>query len=540
MTSAELVGDPNAIGELSGGHAVEQVKKSLVRRFSFPPQEHSFGVGDHVCDPATGKNWTIWRFDEEGGTIDLKIGIENADPAPSAVMEGGPIPTEALEDRLRDLAGRVVRGGLSGADAATALLLRRRPAGDGHAVGTLRREGERPDDAAVRLILGLQDSYLPIQGPPGTGKTYTAAQAILALTASGRSVGVTAPSHAVIHNVLTEVLKHADVAGLSIRIGQRADTDNPFLHDRAKSMSYPKLVQGLAEHELDIAAGTAWMWAREDFAKSVDTLVVDEAGQLSLANVLAVCGAAQSVVLVGDPQQLAQPSQAAHPPGSGVSALEHILRDNPTMPDDAGLFLDETHRMHPALCRYTSEVFYDSRLRGITSLQRQALDGESAFTTPGLHIVEVPHEANTNSSREEAVEVAGLLQVLLSCRWTDKDGRVRPMTPEDVLVVTPYNAQIREIERALERARITGVRVGTVDKFQGREAPAVVYSMATSSADDAPRGMEFLFDLHRLNVATSRARAAAIIVASPDLTRVFCRTPRQMVLANALCRAWEA
>jgi predicted RecB family nuclease len=540
LTSAELVLDRNAIGELHGGDVVEQVKRSLVCRFSFPPQEHSFAVGDSAYDPATGKTWTIRRLDEEQGTIDLKIGIDSADPVPSDITEGGPVPTEALADRLRDLGRRVVQEGVRGADPATALLLRRRPAGDGQSTGPLRRQGEGPDNAAVRLILSLRNSYLPIQGPPGTGKTYAAAKAILALTASGRSVGITAPSHAVIHNVLAEVLKQADKGDRTLRIGQRADKDNPFLHDRAESLSYSKLLQGLHDHELDIAAGTVWMWAREEFAASVDTLVVDEAGQLSLADVLAVCGAARNVVLAGDPQQLAQPSQAAHPPGSEVSALEHVLGLRATMPDDAGLFLDETHRMHPTLCRYSSEVFYDSRLRGIASLQHQALDGDgSPLTSSGLHIVEVPHEGNTNSSREEAVQVVALLQVLLSCEWTDKEGRVRPMTPEDVLVVTPYNAQIREVERAFAGAHISGVRVGTVDKFQGREAPAVVYSMATSSAEDAPRGMEFLFDLHRLNVATSRARAAAIIVASPDLVRVFCRTPRQMALANALCRAWE-
>jgi predicted RecB family nuclease len=540
LTSADLVGERNAIGDLRGGEIVEHVKKSVVRRFSFPPQEHGFVVGDSVCDPATDKTWSVWDLNEERGTIDLKIGSNNAEPIPSDVMECGPVNTRVLADRLRDLGERVVRDGVSGGDAATALLLRRRPAGDGQSVGPLRREGEGSDEAALRLILELQNSYLPIQGPPGTGKTYMAAQAILALTAAGRPVGITAPSHAVIHNILTEVVNQADAAGRTVSIGQRADKDNPFLHDRAKSMAYPKLVQSLRDRELDVVAGTAWMWAREDFAESVDTLVVDEAGQLSLANVLAVCGAARNVLLVGDPQQLAQPSQASHPPGAGVSALEHVLGPSSTMPEDAGLFLDETHRMHPALCRYSSEVFYDGRLRGIAGLEHQAVDGDrQPFSGPGLHVVEVHHEGNMNSSREEAGEVARLLQGLLSCQWIDKEEGVRPMTRKDVLVVTPYNAQIREIQRALGQAGISGVRVGTVDKFQGREAPAVVYSMATSSAEDAPRGMEFLFDLHRLNVATSRARAVAIIVASPDLVRVFCRTPHQMVLANALCRAWR-
>jgi uncharacterized protein len=210
------------------------------------------------------------------------------------------------------------------------------------------------------------------------------------------------------------------------------------------------------------------------------------------------------------------------------------------MADEAGLFLAETHRMHPRLRRFTSEVFYDGRLDGIPGLERQVLHcvSQPSFDS-GLHVIEAPHEGNMNCSPEEAREVARLVSALLACEWTDKKGARQPMTDEDVLVVTPYNAQIREIERALVDAGIAGIRVGTVDKFQGREAPVVVYSMATSSAEDAPRGMEFLFDLHRLNVATSRARSVAIIVASPNLVRVFCRTPRQMVLANALARAWD-
>jgi len=271
----------------------------------------------------------------------------------------------------------------------------------------------------------------------------------------------------------------------------------------------------------------------------VDTLFVDEAGQLSLANVLAVAGAAANLVLLGDPQQLAQPSQATHPPGAGASALGHILGDRATMPAGAGLLLDQTYRMHPDLCRYTSEVFYDGKLHGVDGLGRQEILGDGPFCGSGLRVVAVPHEGNTNASPEEAGEVARLAELLAGRSWRDRDGVVRPVGGDGILIVTPYNAQIRAIQEALAARGLTGFRVGTVDKFQGREAPAVIYSMATSSADEAPRGLEFLYDRHRLNVATSRARALAIIVASPDLVRVSCRTPYQMTLVNALCRAWE-
>ena len=386
----------------------------------------------------------------------------------------------------------------------------------------------------------LRDSYLPIQGPPGTGKTYTSAEMILDLVAAGRTVGITGPSHAVIHNLIDKVRERAHSRGAVVRVGQRADDDNPFRHSGAEALSPADLERALREGELDVAGGTAWLWSREQFTGSVDTLFVDEAGQMSLADVLAMAGSGRSLVLLGDPQQLAQPSQATHPPGAGASALEHVLGDHATMPADAGLLLDRTWRMHPDVCGFTSAVFYDEKLSGVDGLERQSVSGPPPFTGSGLRVVEVPHEGNTNASVEEAREVARLVSGLLDGEWRDREGARHPLTPADILVITPYNAQIRAINGALTEAGCReGIRVGTVDKFQGREAPVAIYSMATSSAEEASRGLEFLYDPHRLNVATSRAKVMAIIVASPRLVQAFCRTPRQMVLVNALCRAWE-
>ena len=536
LSPAELTGEPDALGGLVGGKVVGRVKKSVVRRFGFPPQEHKFSAGGTACDPDTDKQWSICDVDDARGTIDLKMGSAYSGPWPVALVEAGPPRTREQRDRLRDLGDRVVRAGVGGGDAATALLLRRPPDGGSSPAGSLRAEGETASDAAVRLAVSLRRSYLPMQGPPGTGKTYTAAEQILELIADGRTVGITGPSHAVICHLIDTVYEHARWRGAGApRIGQRAERDNPHRHADAATMSNDQLEQALRDGELDVAAGTAWLWARTGMAGSVDTLFVDEAGQLSLAGVLAVAGAARNLVLLGDPQQLAQPSHATHPPDAGVSALEHILDHRATMPAGAGLLLDQTYRMHPDLCRFTSEAFYDGKLHGVDGLDRQEVAGFGS----GLHIVEVAHQGNTTASPEEAREVARLTGRLTGQTWRAKDGADRPVVPGDILIVTPYNAQIRSIQSALAASGQTGFKVGTVDKFQGREAPVVIYSMATSSADEAPRGMEFLYDLHRLNVATSRARAVAIIVASPDLIRVSCRTPQQMVLANALCRAWE-
>ena len=354
-------------------------------------------------------------------------------------------------------------------------------------------------------------------------------------------MGITGPSHAVIQNLIAVVYERAGERGISPRVAQRPDAANRHLHDRAESLSHAELEQGLRGGTLDVVGGTAWLWSREQFAGSVDALFVDEAGQMSLADVLSVAGATRNLVLVGDPQQLAQPSQATHPPGAGASALEHVLGDHATMPADAGLLLDRTWRMHPDLYGYTSEAFYDGKLSGVDGLERQSVFGPPPFSGSGLRVVEVPHEGNTNASAAEAREVARLVSRLLGGEWRDKEGARHPLTPDDILIITPYNAQIRAINGALVEAGFhEGIPVGTVDKFQGREAPVAIYSMATSSAEEASRGMEFLYDPHRLNVATSRAKVMAIIFASPRLVQASCRTPRQMTLVNALCRAWES
>jgi superfamily I DNA and/or RNA helicase len=237
---------------------------------------------------------------------------------------------------------------------------------------------------------------------------------------------------------------------------------------------------------------------------------------MSLANVLAASQAAQSVVLLGDPQQLEQPQQGTHPEGADVSALEHILQGHATILEDRGIFLPETWRLAPSICAFTSEVFYEGKLHARAGLEKQILIGTPPFEGAGLWVAAVPHEGNQNSSSEE-VDVIDKIVARLLCsdaQWVDYDGAAHAMTPENILIVAPYNSQVSLLA---ERLSPRGVSIDTVDKFQGQEAPVVIYSMATSTPEDAPRGMEFLYNLNRLNVATSRARCACILVASPHL-----------------------
>ena len=256
---------------------------------------------------------------------------------------------------------------------------------------------------------------------------------------------------------------------------------------------------------------------------------------MSLANVIAAAACARNVVLLGDPNQLRQPSKGSHPEGADLSALDHVLDGAQTIRPDRGRFLSMTYRMHPDICRFISEIAYENRLESARECARQGVGGSGELSGTGLRHRLVQHAGNRTSSVEEAEEVVALFTDLIGRPWTDSNGDVRRLTINDILVVAPYNAHVSLVAGKLPSV----ARVGTVDKFQGQEAPVVIYSMATSTPAEAPRGIAFLYSLHRLNVAISRAQGMAILVCSPALLDVIARTPEQMRLANALCHYVE-
>ncbi|MCB1013222.1 MAG: AAA family ATPase, partial [Microthrixaceae bacterium] len=485
---------------------------------------------------------TVESIDVVGRTVEIKKNGAMADAHPSSVFVHRVIPAEEQAAALLRLGRWVADNGVDAAGAFRAardLLLRRVPRREASLGSTpLVRHGESTLDAAKRVALELDRGVLAIQGPPGAGKTFTGARMICELVRAGKKVGITALSHKVIRNLLDEAVDAAEQQRLLIRCTQKVkDKPAKWDGDPIREVGTNKaVVDQLASGEAQVGAGTSWLWAREEMFEAVDVLFVDEAGQMSLANVLAVSQAAKSVVLLGDPQQLEQPLQGSHPDGTEASALHHLLGDRKTIATDAGLFLPETWRLAPSICSFTSELFYEGRLRSREDLAGQLLEGPETLAGAGLLFAPVVHDGNSSSSREEVARVAEIWEHLTSgvVAWQDRKGRRRPIRAKDVLVVAPYNAQVGAIGE-----RLPDARVGTVDKFQGQEAPVVIYSMATSTPDEAPRGMEFLYSLNRLNVATSRARCMCILVANPRLFEPECRTPRQMQLANAFCRYLE-
>ena len=534
----------SALAGLEFADTVGGTERRPVNRYRFPAQDHDVRRRDEICMPEGDCIGTVDALDLAERTIDIQHAGKWAEARPTHVFVRRHVPSQPKPAALLALGRWVADNGIDAPGAYRAardLLLRRPPRLAAASPGLGQRapgaDGKAEVALACRLGRELDAGVLPIQGPPGTGKTYTGSHMIVDLVRAGKKVGVTAVSHEVIRNMLAGCVQVAKAQGLEdfqcLHKGRPKDGAPEGLH----AFNDNKRVRALfAGDEYPLLGGTAWLWARQDFADSVDVLFIDEAGQMSLADVLAVAPAARSLVLLGDPQQLEQPQQASHPPGTGASALEHLLGGHKTIPDTAGLFLQQTRRLHPAICAFTAEVFYEDRLSSVEGLERQAVLDAQPFPEAGLAYVPVEHEGRQSRSGEEVDAVREIVAALTGGRatWRDHEGAERPLSAEDLMIVAPYNAQVTALAAALPQ-----VRVGTVDKFQGQQAPVVIVSLTTSSPEEAPRGMSFLYSANRLNVATSRAKALCILVGNPKLFEPDCGTPEQMRLANAFCRYLE-
>ncbi len=540
LDDAERIIDSSTLGGLSPAGSWPDPRprsRSTIYAFSYPAQEHAIELDTSPHDPATGKAaGSVVSVDDRRRQIQIRRGSSRPAPRPNSLIPFDHVNPGPKPERLRQLARWTQERGIqaSGPNRAGRDLLRRVPPRLGNKPGQpLHLPGQDPAEVARQLALGLDESYLAIQGPPGSGKSTTGAEIIVDLVESGLRVGVTANSHKVYGELMAKVAAAAEKRGRRLRMGQRSPDQSITYADRLETGDAVKALLGGA---YDVIGGTTWLWAREELIDCIDVLVIDEAGQMSLADALAASACARNLVLLGDPQQLNQPLKGVHPPGAERSAMGHILDGDRVISPEIGVFLDGTWRLHPRICCFTSEVFYEGQLRSRPDREKWLLEGAGPLSGAGIRLVPVSHAGNSNKSAEEARELSRIVGSLLASgpRCRDPSGSMSPITDEDVLIITPYNAQVAQIEDAMP-----GARVGTVDKFQGQEAPVSIYSMATSSPADAPRGMEFLYSLNRLNVATSRAQCLTAVIANPDLVQVRCRTPRQMRLANAMARFFE-
>lgn len=539
--------DRDAIGGLTLREDVppESVNRSKIYTYGFPDQLYKIAAGDDVDNPHTRKRaGTIVSIDETQNRLRLKTTapIEKAREI-TALIPVGPPSTRVQRLAIGRIARSYLSGNLSEEYAATFDLLTN-AAPRVKAAGPLQPETITPD-AVSTVAQALENSYLFIQGPPGSGKSTIGSEVICDLIERGKRVAITSTSHKAIHNLLHKVercatgrggrfyglYKHADADSQYVSREENAFIDSVDKNDAFETDNY------------QLAGGTAWLFARQELAGKFDYLFIDEAGQVSLADALALSTCAKNVVLLGDPSQLAQVSQGRQPLHAGDSVLQHLLGCDQTVQPRRGIFLDRSYRMQPEICGFISEAMYDGRLLPAepTMSHRITLDGNDVA---GLYYSPIEHQNNSSSSLEEANEIVRQITLLLQRgmlvdshpqQWA---GVPRLITQDNIIVVTPYNAQRRLIKQKLRDAGIE-VAVGTVDKFQGQEAAVVFYSMATSSGDDMPRDMQFLFERNRFNVAISRARAASVLVCSPRLLDIACNTPEQMALVNLLCEFVE-
>lgn len=531
----DLIDDLDALAGLQAIGPAEAVKRSFQRSYRFPQQETKLRGGRNATVPVLdGAPATVGIADLDRTTrqITIKVGAAKAHLLADRLTlhPDWPLNTDVIANALRDVIAD--QCGARHLTAIDDLLSRRAPR---LTTGAMPDRTADPAAGAIAAVTAMDNTVLPIQGPPGTGKTYVSARAILALVRQGYRVGVASNSHEAIRNVLLGCL-----AALGDSDGDITLQDAELAHKVSKGDDgYPDDLTGItratanddpALERADIVGGTAFFFSRPEFEQAFDWLFVDEAGQVGLANMLAMGRAARNIVLVGDPRQLPQVIQGSHPEPANLSCLEWMLGDHATVPADRGIFLPVSRRMHPAVCDFISDQVYEGRLASHPDTARQGVT-DTHFPVAGAFWVPVRHNGNAQIAPEEVAAIADAARDLMKGQWCDKEGVLRPVRPSDIIVVAPYNAQVNALRDALP----DDIRVGTVDKFQGQEAPICLVSMTASSAEETPRGMEFLFSLNRMNVAVSRAKGLALVFGNPRLREAKCETVEQMRLVNTIC-----
>jgi uncharacterized protein len=509
LDDEELFEDGDTLGGLQLAQEPVQIRQSYEYTFEFPAQEHK--IGGRAVDPEKERVYHV-KVDDERGTVTLRRSIKLVDqPLPRALIPPEPLRTYVQRDAVLRFAKNKLAY-----PALVEILERRAPR-------------TRLDGTLAEAALGLDGSYLFVQGPPGSGKTYNGARMAIALMTAGRRVGITALSHKAIHKFLADVQDAADEIDYTFRGRKKSSGEDSEFQSRCIDCSGDN--DAMLDNELQLVAGTSFLFAREHMNAHVHTLFIDEGGQFALADALAVGTAARNLILLGDPNQLPQVSQGAHPPGANASVLSHLLGDDETVQSGMGIFLEHTWRMRPEVNDYISPTFYEGRLEPAAVCSQRSVELGN-----GIRWLPLDHAGHRQQAPEEARAVRAEIERLLRTTYEDENGR-RMLEPSDIVVVAPYNAHVRCLRQHIPDQQI---RIGTVDKFQGQQAAVVFYAMASSSSENVPRGLGFLLSRNRLNVAISRATCRAYLVCSPRLLEVDCKMIEHMRLANALCRYVEA
>lgn len=533
--SEELLDDLECIQGLEAvGEPMQVTAKSFERTYRFPPQETKLRAGKAPCvkPAAMPEDVNLRSIDHDTNTLVLRRSTAKGElPDRLDLLPPQPLRNNVLKDAVAAVTEEIIAN--SGRLTAVEHLLTQSPPVfvDGpRPLRIIPDDGDLPVETS-RAIAAMAGTTLAIQGPPGTGKTYVSALSIVDLVRAGKRVAVSSNSHKAIANLLEAVADRACEEGVRCGVVQKASDDDEDAHPGIVLVSENDAPEIAAA---DVVGATAWHFARYAEA-AFDYLIVDEAGQVSIANILAMARCARNIVLVGDPMQLPQPLQGSHPGDSGRSCLDYLIDGHRVVPPDRGIFIPISRRMHPRVCGFISTAVYEDRLGCDDAAGRQTLVSRAGDDLAGAGMRAVVHFGRSQVSPEEIEAIVAQVGEVEGATYCDRHGRKRAVGLADILVVAPYNAQVNALRTRLP----TTVRVGTVDRFQGQEAPICLVSMTTSSGDELPRDIAFLFSLNRINVAVSRAQVTAMVFASPALLETPCRTIEDMALVNALCTLRE-
>jgi uncharacterized protein len=463
----DLIEDLECLGGLVAKSRPVDGGKSWERTYEFPEQETKLQAGTcHVEANGLPASVTLMEIDQTKRTAKVKFPKARFDAPPdlTSVLPSGPLNTDSIEAAIERALDSIVRGD-GQYPAIVDFLSKSKPRflGKGRQVTVINPFKELVPEI-VSAVAKLDRSVLPIQGPPGTGKTYVSSCAILDLVRQGKRVAVASNSHKAVDNLLCAVFDRATEADNNVSIAKKGGDEFEGIY--SERIHRTERNDDVQLFTASVVGGTAWLFSRVDFDASFDYLFVDEAGQVSVANIVAMATSATNIVLVGDPMQLSQPIQGAHPGESGLSALEYLLAGHNTVPAERGIFLPISRRMHPDVCRFISDTVYEGRLISDEGAARQEILGDSTQRLSGTHLIEVSHAGNSQSSSEEVAAIRREIELLLGKKFRDRDGNERPLELDDILVVAPYNLQVNALKAALPPE----ARVGTVDKFQGQEA----------------------------------------------------------------------
>ena len=543
LSDEELIDDRECIGNMKLVSQVQD-KRSFCYKYLFPEQEYKLKKGRGVIiannnDPNRADYaGTIQELDQINRTLVLRKGISREQKQlPRTLSIGEKVMEQSrfenLNQNIYNFCENILEN-KKGYEALKSFLNRDIPNIKGIKPGEKIINSEEFDKEIPDVIARLNSSYLFLQGPPGTGKTLQSSNAIIELLKKNKRIAVTANSHKVIHNLLERLEKLAENQGFlfkGLKMGNPDNDDTYYNGNLIKTDKNEKhYIDVLKERKTLLYAGTKYHLSQWYYRSKIDYLFIDEAGQISIADLIALGGVAKNIILVGDQLQLGQPTQGSHPGLSNNSVLDYLLQGKDTIEDNRGIFLNRTYRMHPNINSFVSENFYENKLLTNPENKKRKIDLPNNFfiKNEGIHTILMDHEDCTQTSEQEFKKIDAIIKKLIGKKFTNINNKVRPLSIEDFLIVSPYNAQVNFLLARLPE----GTRCGTIDRFQGQQAPVTIISMTSSDLESLPRDKSFFFNRNRLNVAISRAQCLSIILFNPKLLEAPPKTYEEFKMIN--------